>query len=94
VAVHQDLPPWRGTFEDGFLRGRSPATGVLEVVIDQRGRVSSARLATPMHPLYDERLLSAARRWEYQPAMKDGKPVPYRKVIEVRMADAGSARIP
>lgn len=89
VAVRQQFPPWRGRFDDGS-RAPTPGTGVLEVVIDERGRVSSARLASSIQPLYDQRLLSAARTWQYQPATKDGKPVPFRKVIEVRLADARS----
>jgi TonB family protein len=57
--------------------------GVLEVVIDEQGAVTTASLASPVHPAYDDPLLAAASRWRFRPATRDGVPVPYRKTFEI-----------
>jgi hypothetical protein len=40
----------------------------------------------PVHPAYDEAVLQASRKWKYRPAMKDGLPVNYRKLILISLA--------
>jgi TonB family protein len=57
--------------------------GLLEVTIDEQGRVIQAKLRLSLHPIYDAQLLSAARDWRYQPAMYQGKPVKFRKIIQI-----------
>jgi outer membrane biosynthesis protein TonB len=36
--------------------------------------------------MYDAQLLKAARDWRYQPATLDGKPVRYRKMIQINIS--------
>jgi hypothetical protein len=57
----------------------------VEVLIDESGKVLSARMAMPVQPTYDKQLLQAALTWKYRPAMKDGTPARYIKVINVRL---------
>jgi tetratricopeptide (TPR) repeat protein len=57
--------------------------GVLEVVIDETGNVKETRMRQAVSPHYDPALLAAAMQWKFKPAMKDGRPVKYRKLIEV-----------
>ena len=57
--------------------------GLLEVVIDEQGRVVNATIRSPLHPIYDSMLLVAARDWKYKPATLNGQPVKFRKVIQV-----------
>ena len=52
--------------------------GVLELVIDQSGVVESATMRESVNPRYDNQLLTAAKSWQYRPAMLSGKPVTYR----------------
>ena len=80
TAVRQDVPriPSMVTAQ---ARGR----GVLEVVIDEKGRVASAAVRESVHPIYDNLLLNAARDWKYQPATMDGQPVKYRKLIQINV---------
>jgi|WetSurMetagenome_2_1015567.scaffolds.fasta_scaffold105603_2 hypothetical protein len=85
VTIRQELPGWRSTgVEQQVLRGQ---TGMLEVVIDPRGRVETARMYTPVHPIYDSRLVAAAAGWQYRPATKNGVPVRYKKLIQVHLVD-------
>jgi TonB family protein len=78
IAVKQDLPRVPST-----LVGRTRDRGLLEVIIDEQGRVTNATIRSPIHPVYDSQLLVAARDWKYKPAMVNGQPVKFRKVIQV-----------
>lgn len=57
--------------------------GLLEVVIDEQGRVVTATVRMPIQPAFDQALLVAAREWSYKPATIDGRPVKFRKLIQV-----------
>jgi TonB family protein len=52
--------------------------GLLEVVVDEQGRVATARMAKPITPTFDRLLLTAAKDWRYEPATLAGRPVKYR----------------
>ena len=80
VVLSQALPPW--TF--AHLR-TSVFTGMLEVVVDEKGAVESVRLAEPVWPMYDAQLLHAAKGWRYEPALKDGKPVKFKKILSINV---------
>jgi hypothetical protein len=79
VPVRQDLPVW----VPPDLASRREFRGILRVFVSDTGRVTGAELASTIHPAYDRQLLQAAKSWEYQPALKNGTPVPSEKVIEV-----------
>jgi TonB family protein len=57
--------------------------GVLEVVIDEEGHVEKANMLKPVSPYYDPALLEATRGWRFTPAMRNGAPVKFRKLIEI-----------
>lgn len=59
--------------------------GLLEVVIDEEGRVIGVTLRTSIHPVYDPQLMTAARQWKYQPATVNGVPVRSRKLVQIVM---------
>lgn len=81
VARRQDVPPWP-TRELGPV-GIVGRKGVLEVLIDETGRVTSAVVRQSIDRRFDEILVAAALNWEYRPAMLDGRPVRYVKRIQV-----------
>jgi TonB family protein len=78
APIEQQMPAWNvaGTAATVVFDGR------LEVLIDENGLVTSAKIIKWSHPAYDSTLVSAARRWRYSPAVRDGQPVRYRKVID------------
>jgi hypothetical protein len=86
VPVYQQLPRWSSDIKN-YTPG---AVGVLETVIDETGQVTSAVMRQSVHPIYDALVVTAARTWLYKPATRDGKPVKFRRVIEV----LGPARLP
>ena len=57
--------------------------GILEVTIDEQGRVIGAVIRLSLHPIYDSQILLAAKEWRYQPATLNGRPVKFRKVIQI-----------
>jgi len=76
VAERQALPP----FPQNLSIAR---TGILEVVIDERGMVESVTMRMSVNPMYDRMAVDAARTWRYRPASRAGVPVKFRKVIQV-----------
>ncbi len=60
--------------------------GRVEVVIDESGRVTNVMVRQPLHPFYDQLVLSAAREWRYKPATFNGVAVKYRKSIGIAVS--------
>ena len=81
VAVQQAAPPF--SYDSLPARSRIEYRGVVEVEIDEKGRVVDVQITRPIHPFYDPVLLKAAREWTYLPAYRDGKPIPVRKRVAV-----------
>lgn len=77
VIVRQELPAVPPS-----IVGMARSQGLLEVVIDQQGRVIGMTLRSGVHPLYDTILLNAVREWKYRPAKLKGVPVQFRKLIQ------------
>jgi len=80
VAVRQEL-----TRIPSMVTAQARGRGVLEIVVDEKGRVTSAVVRESVHPIYDNLVLNAARDWKYQPATFDGQPVKYRKMIQINV---------
>jgi protein TonB len=77
--VRQDMPQYPG-------RVAFDRAGVVEVLIDANGAVEGATMVLSVEPLYNRLLLAAAKNWVYKPARLDGKPVKYRKRIQVTLS--------
>jgi Gram-negative bacterial TonB protein C-terminal len=54
-----------------------PSDSYVEVVIDELGEVTQVRLHSSDLSLNDRMIVAAAKAWQFQPAMKDGRPVKY-----------------
>jgi TonB family protein len=80
VAVRQELPS-----VPAAVTRQAREHGLLELVIDESGRVISMAMRESVHPMYDTMVLNAAKDWRYQPAMLQGKPVRFRKMIQVNL---------
>jgi hypothetical protein len=80
VVLTQVIPPWATKqITTGLF------TGTLEFVVDEKGTVEDATLVEPVWPPYDAALLHATRGWRYQPALKDGKPVKFKRVLAINV---------
>jgi hypothetical protein len=78
VALRQDVPRVPST-----ISAQARERGLIEVIIDEQGRVINLTLRLAIHPMYDPQLMSAAREWRYKPATVDGVPVKFKKLIQV-----------
>jgi len=61
------------------------ALGVVEVIVSDTGEVESVRLLSPPRTLHDRMMLSAMKTWLFQPAMKDGRAVRFRHLIQITL---------
>ena len=80
VAIRQQMPQLLPS-----MKVQARDRGVVEVVIDEQGRVTNVTVRESVHPLFDSELLMAGRDWRYQPATLGGKPVRYRKMIQINV---------
>jgi hypothetical protein len=78
VALRQDVPRVPTN-----VAPQARDRGLLELVIDEQGRVTAMTVRLSVHPLYDPLLLAAARDWRYKPATVNGVPVKFRKIIQI-----------
>jgi hypothetical protein len=92
VPIRQELPLWPGpdhtlqattVINDSHLQLPSRSHGVLELLIREDGSVESATMQVPIRPSIDRRVTAAAKSWHYRPALKNGRPVEFKKSIQV-----------
>jgi TonB family protein len=80
VAIRQDVPRVPST-----LSAQARERAILDLIIDEQGRVINLNLRLSIHPMYDPQLLNAAREWRYKPATVDGVPVRFRKLMQITL---------
>lgn len=68
------------------ITSQAKERGLLELLIDENGRVVTAMVRLSIHPVYDTQLLAAARDWRYLPATVGGQPVKFRKMVQVTVS--------
>jgi hypothetical protein len=56
---------------------------VVDLLINERGTVESVKLVTPPTDMRQRMLISALKAWQYQPALKDGRPVRFLHRVKV-----------
>lgn len=64
---------------------RVEGTVIIDAVIDEQGRVQSARVLRSI-PLLDQAALAAVREWAYTPTLLNGVPVPVVMTVTVRFS--------
>jgi hypothetical protein len=81
VAVVQRVPKYPANVT-------RPLQGVVQFVIDENGAVQTPTMPVSIDMSYDGMVISAAKKWQYTPAMLDGKPVKYMKRLTISVAVA------
>jgi len=81
VIVRQDMPSL-----SPMMKTQANDRGILEIVINDAGRVEAATVRRSVHPMFDNQLLSATQNWRYAPATLNGQPVRYRKMIQINVS--------
>jgi TonB family protein len=78
TAVRQEVPRVQTT-----IASQTRDRGMLEIVIDEQGRVVGITVRNSIHVMYDPLLVAAARDWKYKPATVNGVPVKFRKLVQI-----------
>ena len=82
VVIRQSTP----TIPYSVARTMAGQSGVLEIVINEKGDIEGAVMREPVNNVFDAAVLMAAKTWKYRPAMKEGQPVKYMKRVGVSPA--------
>lgn len=83
VAISQKLPSWPSALPVPL---GAASRGVIEVLINESGRVDSARPLRATVAFFDQRLVEEALKWQFKPATKAGVPVRYCRLVQVVIA--------
>jgi hypothetical protein len=79
VAMQQKVPKYPGNvFKE--------STGIVEYTIDEMGAVIAPVVRMSIDNTYDSLLVAAVKKFQYQPATIDGKPVKYVKRLTITVS--------
>jgi TonB family protein len=70
-------------YSEEARKAKYQGTVVLWLVVDQSGRPRDVKVARSLGMGLDQKAIEAVRRWTFEPAMKDGKPVAVQINVEV-----------
>jgi TonB family protein len=70
-------------FSEDARRAKYQGTAILGLTVREDGTASDVCLLNALGHGLDEKAIDAVKRWKFQPAMKDGQPVPVRLSVEV-----------
>jgi TonB family protein len=59
---------------------------ILDVLINEEGGVAEIVVKKSIHAQFDKQLIDAVRTWRFRPATRDGQPVSFRQVFELKLA--------
>lgn len=81
VVMRQEMPRLTPA-----MKVQAKERGIVEVVIDEQGRVTNVAVRESVHPMFDAELLTYGRGWRYKPATFMGQPVRFRKMIQINVS--------
>jgi len=69
-------------YTEAARRAKVQGVVIMSVLIGADGSVQNASVTGSLRPDLDQASLDAVRQWRFQPAMKNGSPIPFRTNIE------------
>jgi TonB family protein len=79
VPIYKPEPAYTKEAKAAKLEG----TDVLLIVVDASGSVADVELLRSVGKGLDESAMQTVRTWKFKPAMKKGKPVPVKVIVEM-----------
>jgi TonB family protein len=79
IALEQKMPTM--TAEMQMITRAVKGRGMVDIVIDETGRVIDASVRQSLNPAFDTMVVRAARNWKYRPALVNGTPVRFLKTF-------------
>ncbi len=55
----------------------------IQVIVDQDGFPTNLRVTHPIGLGLDQKAMEALKQWRFNPALRDGRPVPYQATVEI-----------
>lgn len=80
TPVAQPIDGWWGAMGEPAVGTK---LGVVDLVVDEQGRVADAYIYQSVNRVYDAVLLASVKHWQFQPALRGGRPVKYRRLTGV-----------
>ena len=90
VILHRVPPQYTVAARQGYLTG----TVVLELVIDEQGRLRSPKVLKSLDSGLDFAALESIRQWRFQPATLKGQPIAVYYVLTIQFKISGPFRSP
>ena len=69
-------------FSEDARRAKYQGTVLLSLIVDASGQVLDVRITRPVGMGLDEKAVDAVRKWKFEPAKKNGEPVPVQLAVE------------
>lgn len=70
-------------YSDEARKAKYQGTVVLWLIVDENGKPRDIKVARSLGMGLDQKAIEAVRRWKFEPAMKDGRPVAVQINVEV-----------
>ena len=70
-------------YSEEARKAKYQGTVVLWLIVDQSGHPNNIRVSRSLGMGLDQKAIEAVKRWKFEPAMKDGKPVAVQINVEV-----------
>ena len=80
MPTKTEVTDWRGL---DMVDSSGSKIGRIELIILRDGTVGSVKLLSLPNNVHEAMFLSAVKAWEFSPAIRNGRPVSYRKTVWV-----------
>lgn len=80
TPVAQPIDGWWGAMGEPAVGTK---LGVVDLVVDEQGRVADAYIYQSVNRVYDAVLLASVKHWQFRPATRGGRAVKYRRLTGV-----------
>ena len=71
------------THSERARKAKIEGSCIVGLVVDEKGNSTNLRIITGLGFGLDERAIEAVKKWKFEPALKDGKPVPAKIAVQV-----------
>jgi TonB family protein len=89
IPKKKTITPPRATYSpepaysEEARRKKIKGTVLISLVVTAEGNVNDAQVNRGLDAELDRQALETVNRWKFQPAVRDGKPVPFPLIVEV-----------
>jgi len=71
------------TYSEQARKAKIEGSCIVGLVVDEKGNPTNLHVIKGLGMGLDEKAIEAVKNWKFEPALKDGKPVPAKIAVEV-----------